>query len=238
MLHTFCTSAGVRTCEISHIRTFTHISKNVFCKKNSGSHTMHVAHVSHVCGSVDVRNFAHSHFRTHFQKKIGGKKLWQPHHTRYTHFARLQAKFCTSALSHTFPIFFCKQTPAASPERKLHISHLRAEVRNFAHPHFSHIFPQFLQTNSSGHTCMHILFTHAHNGKQTPACTLNIFRMCAGGLAAGVCLQKFVYFLQQPHLQAYCTHLAHLRTCQISHIHIFTIFCKQTPSFNHIQAIL
>ena len=29
-LHTFCKRAGVRTCEISHIRTFTHISKNFF----------------------------------------------------------------------------------------------------------------------------------------------------------------------------------------------------------------
>merc|ERR1712051_883048 len=38
-LHTFCTRAGVRTCEISHIRTFTHISKIFFAKKNSGSHT-------------------------------------------------------------------------------------------------------------------------------------------------------------------------------------------------------
>ena len=39
-LHTFCTRAGVRTCEISHIRTFTHISKNFFAKKNSDSHTV------------------------------------------------------------------------------------------------------------------------------------------------------------------------------------------------------
>ena len=31
-LHTFCKRAGVRTCEISHIRTFTHISKNFFAK--------------------------------------------------------------------------------------------------------------------------------------------------------------------------------------------------------------
>ena len=67
-LHTFCTRAGVRTCEISHIRTFTHISKNFFAKKNSGSHTMHIAHILQACGCADVRNFAHPHFHTHFQK--------------------------------------------------------------------------------------------------------------------------------------------------------------------------
>ena len=108
--HTFRTRAGVRTCEFSHIRTFTHISKNFFAKQNSGSHTMHVAHILHACGCADVRNFAHPHFHTHIQKNFCKKKLWQPHHAHCTHFASVRvcgrAKFRTSALSHTFPILF------------------------------------------------------------------------------------------------------------------------------------
>ena len=115
--HTFRTRAGVRTCEISHIRTFTHISKNFFAKQNSGSHTMHVAHILHACGCADVRNFAHPHFHTHIQKIFCKKKLWQPHHAHCTHFASVRvcghAKFRTSALSHTSPQFFL-------PKKHLH----------------------------------------------------------------------------------------------------------------------
>ena len=111
--HTFRTRAGVRTCEFSHIRTFTHISKNFFAKQNSGSHTMHVAHILHACGCADVRNFAHPHFHTHIQKKFCKKKLWQPHHAHCTHFASVRvcgrAKFRTSALSHTCPNFFLQK---------------------------------------------------------------------------------------------------------------------------------
>ena len=77
--HTFRTRAGVRTCEFSHIRTFTHISKNFFAKQNSGSHTMHVAHILHACGCADVRNFAHPHFHTHFQKFFCKKKNSDSH---------------------------------------------------------------------------------------------------------------------------------------------------------------
>ena len=105
-LHTLRTRAGVRTCEISHIHTSAHISKKFLAKKTSSSHTMHVAHTSHVCGCADVRNFAHSHFRTHFQKIFGKKNLRQPHNVRCTHFARVRvcgrAKFRTFALPHTF----------------------------------------------------------------------------------------------------------------------------------------
>ena len=116
--HTFRTRAGVRTCEFSHIRTFTHISKNFFAKKkNSGSHTMHVAHILHACGCADVRNFAHPHFHTHIQNFFCKKKLWQPHHAHCTHFASVRvcghAKFRTSALSHTSPQFFL-------PKKHLH----------------------------------------------------------------------------------------------------------------------
>ena len=111
--HTFRTRAGVRTCEFSHIRTFTHISKNFFAKQNSGSHTMHVAHILHACGCADVRNFAHPHFHTHIQNFFCKKKLWQPHHAHCTHFASVRvcgrAKFRTSALSHTFPKIFLQK---------------------------------------------------------------------------------------------------------------------------------
>ena len=144
-LNTFRTRAGVRTCEILHIRTFALISKNFFAKKNSGSHFMQIAHILNACGWADVRNFAHPHFRTHFQSNILQKKLQQPHHARCTCFAHVRvwgcAKFRTSQLLHTFShvqmceILYictfehisriCKQTPATTPVCPLH---------TFAHP--------------------------------------------------------------------------------------------------------
>ena len=63
-LHTFCKRAGVRTCEISHICTFAHISTIFFAKKTP-ARTL----------QVDVRKFANSHFRTHFH--IFFEKTWK-----------------------------------------------------------------------------------------------------------------------------------------------------------------
>ena len=157
--HTFRTRAGVRTCEFSHIRTFTHISKNFFAKQNSGSHTMHVAHILHACGCADVRNFAHPHFHTHIQNFFCKKKLWQPHHAHCTHFASVRvcgrAKFRTSALSHTFPkIFLQKKTLTATP-CTLHTFCTRAGVRTCEISHictFAHISTIFFAKKTPART--------------------------------------------------------------------------------------
>ena len=88
--------ARVRTCEISHVRTYVHISAFFFQKNISGHACTHIAHILHACRCAkcakfctftllptflqfllnnssgqackraDVRNFAHLHFCTHF----------------------------------------------------------------------------------------------------------------------------------------------------------------------------
>ena len=212
--HTFRTRAGVRTCEFSHIRTFTHISKNFFAKQNSGSHTMHVAHILHACGCADVRNFAHPHFHTHIQNFFCKKKLWQPHHAHCTHFARVRvcgrAKFCTSALSHTYPKNFWKKK--LWQPHHAHCTHFasvrvcgRAKFRTSA---LSHTFPNFFLQK-----------------KKTPAatpCTLHTFCKRAGVRTceiSHICtfthISKIFFAkkkLWQPH-HAHCTHFARVRVC-------------------------
>ena len=155
--------AKVQMCEISHVRTparlqnvcnvhgvaagvFFFFCKKIFGKKNSGSHTMHIAHILQACGCADVRNFAHPHFHTHFQKFFCKKKLWQPHHARCTHFARVRvcgrAKFRTSALSHTYPKFFLQKKTLAATPCTLHTFCTRAGVRTCEFSHirtFTHI---------------------------------------------------------------------------------------------------
>ena len=137
--HTFRTRAGVRTCEFSHIRTFTHISKNFFAKQNSGSHTMHVAHILHACGCADVRNFAHPHFHTHIQNFFCKKKtLAATPCTLHTFCKRAGVRTCEIShictFAHISTIFFAKKTPART---------LQVDVRKFANSHFRthfHIF--------------------------------------------------------------------------------------------------
>ena len=92
---------GARMCKISYTRTFAHISKIFFQKKNSGSHTMHVAHTSRVCGCADVQNFVHPHFCTHFHNFLQTNSST---HT-YKHIPLTCAKFRTSACTLNIIIF-------------------------------------------------------------------------------------------------------------------------------------
>ena len=111
--HTFRTRAGVRTCEFSHIRTFTHISKNFFAKQNSGSHTMHVAHILHACGCADVRNFAHLLFHTHIQnffcKKNSGSHTMHIAHILHACGCADVRNFAHPHFHTHFQKFFCKK---------------------------------------------------------------------------------------------------------------------------------
>merc|ERR1712051_373216 len=86
----------VRMCEISHVRTFTHISKNFFAKQTPGSHTMHVAHILQACGCADVRNFA----RPHACKMCATCMVWLPEFFFAKKFLEMCVKVRMCEISH------------------------------------------------------------------------------------------------------------------------------------------
>ena len=178
------------------------------------------SHISHACGCADVRIFAHPHFHTHFQKFFCKTKLRQPHHARCTHFARVQvcgrAKFCTSALSHSFPRIFLQKKTLAATSCKLHTFWMRVgeQTCEISHIHtFAHISKViFCKKNSSSHT-MHVAHVlhmwgceGVRNFEHPNFCThfhmCRCVKFCTSALSNT--FPEFANKLQQPHLYAHC----------------------------------
>ena len=101
--HTFRTRAGVRTCEFSHIRTFTHISKNFFAKKKKLRHPHH----ARCTPFASVRVWGHAKFRTSALSHTS-PQFFLPKKHLHAHYKST----CVSLQIHTFAListFFLKK---------------------------------------------------------------------------------------------------------------------------------
>merc|ERR1712051_513512 len=238
----------VRMCEISHVRTFTHISKKFFAKKKlrqpHHARCTHFARVR-VCGCAKFRTSAHPHAC----KMCATCMVWLPEFCFAKKFLEMCVKVRMCEISHVrTPArvqnvcnvhgvaargFFCKKKFGYVCES--------ADVRNFAHPHFhTHIQKFFCKKNLwQPH--------HAH-------CThFASVRVCGRAKFRTSALSHTFpnFFFQKKKSGSHTMHIAHiLHACESAdvrnfahphfHIHFQKFFCKKNSGSHtmHIAHIL